>query len=154
MSKDGTAGSHHAFTSRQQYLLFSFTKLNCRQPSRCLLATATPHPPSKPLSISGGKQILIKGAGYRDVPTEYGIVPLSGITDDDGAWMQGGEDLMATIPGDADFFLPDGREHLTCATPSIGVRMERYAPVHTAFIQAFPAGNNPRGCTPLRTRCP
>ena len=42
----------------------------------------------------------------RDAPTEYGIVPLSGITDDDGAWMQGGENLMATLPGDADFFLP------------------------------------------------
>ena len=42
----------------------------------------------------------------KDAPTEYGIVPLSGITNDDGAWMQGGENLMATLPGDADFFLP------------------------------------------------
>ena len=42
----------------------------------------------------------------KTAPTEYAIVPLSGVLDDDGAWMTGGEDLMATLPGEVDFFLP------------------------------------------------
>ena len=30
----------------------------------------------------------------KDAPTEYAIVPLSGVLNDDGAWMHGGDDLM------------------------------------------------------------
>jgi hypothetical protein len=42
----------------------------------------------------------------REAPTEYAIVPLSGVLDDNGAWIKGGEDLMTTLPGNTDFFLP------------------------------------------------
>jgi hypothetical protein len=42
----------------------------------------------------------------KHAPTEYAIVPLSGVLNDDGAWMEGGADLMRSIGHDTDFFLP------------------------------------------------
>ena len=61
----------------------------------------------------------------KDAPTEYAIVPLSGVLNDDGAWMHGGDDLMRSIPGETDFFLPgfDAPKGLNANNPYAATRL-------------------------------